>query len=377
MTCYHPNKVFIVGKKPSGKNNAIFCSATVQFIYANDQYSERWAKRMEECPASVRAGLKKYNEYLYVDDSNPQYPMFYCFDSVEVPCGQCIGCRIDKSKDWANRMSLEASYYDKNCFITLTYDDDNVPRSEYIDCDGGLSESYTLSKRHWQLFMKRLRRHNEILDPVSCEVVPESRIRFYCAGEYGTNTMRPHYHAIIFNYWPDDAELHHCDSRGFGYYYSETLAKLWPYGHHTITKVTWETCAYTARYVTKKLGGQMKGFYDTFNIQPEFSLMSLKPAIGRRFYDDNKDIIYDGIKPRIYLSTPQGGRSFNPPKYYNKLYEVDNPVHSQEIKDNLMKISDNVKKLKLSRTSLCYFDMLAVEEHNFKDKTKSLKRDAI
>jgi len=102
-------------------------------------------------------------------------------DPIELPCGQCIGCRISHSKQWAMRCVHEASLYDNNCFITLTYNPENLPP----DCG--------LIKSDFQKFMKRLRKS-----------YPSNKIRYYQCGEYGDKNNRPHYHALLFGFNFDD-----------------------------------------------------------------------------------------------------------------------------------------------------------------------------
>ena len=97
-------------------------------------------------------------------------------DPVQLPCGQCIGCRLEKSRQWAMRIAHESSLYDQNCFLTLTFSDEHLP------------QNLSVSKRDLQLFMKRLRKH-----------FAPRKIRFFQCGEYGELNMRPHYHSILFN----------------------------------------------------------------------------------------------------------------------------------------------------------------------------------
>ena len=98
---------------------------------------------------------------------------------IPVPCRTCLGCRIDYSREWANRMCLEMLCSGQACFITLTYNNSSLPLTKDL--------IPTLCKRDWQLFMKRLRK-----------AFPDRKLRFYMCGEYGSHTLRPHYHAIIF-----------------------------------------------------------------------------------------------------------------------------------------------------------------------------------
>lgn len=294
---------------------------------------------------------------------------------VEIPCGKCIGCRIEYSRQWANRMMLELEYHDSAYFVTLTYNDDHVPRALFSDLHTGEAfESLTLCKRDVQLFFKRLRK-----------AFPDDKIRFYLAGEYGSNTFRPHYHAIIFGLHLDDLQVFSKSKQGFCYYSSAKLQRCWsqvltgesysPNDHNIgfclVSEVTWETCAYVARYVTKKLTGPESSYYEYFNLTPPFTLMSRKPGIGRQWYDDHPDCFdYEYIN----LKTSSGGRKFRPPKYYQKLYEVDEPDAAADMKETRRQMAEAQKQLKLAQTDLSYLEMLAVEEQQFHDRTKILMR---
>ena len=127
----------------------------------------------------------------YVEWHNHRYPRSAL---VPLPCGQCIGCRIDYSRQWANRCLLELKYHDSAWFCTFTYDDDHVPRTYYPDPETGEAiPALTLQKRDFQLLMKRIRKKFE-----------NDKIRFFMSGEYGSQTFRPHYHAILFGLHLDD-----------------------------------------------------------------------------------------------------------------------------------------------------------------------------
>ena len=95
---------------------------------------------------------------------------------IDLPCGQCIGCRLERSRQWAMRCFHEASLHDRNCFITLTYNDKFLPKDR------------SLYYPHFQKFMKRLRKKFG------------DGIKFYMCGEYGDQFGRPHFHACIFNH---------------------------------------------------------------------------------------------------------------------------------------------------------------------------------
>lgn len=289
---------------------------------------------------------------------------------VQLPCGQCVGCRMQKSREWANRCMMELQYHESSYFVTLTYDNDHVPRSYVTDDDTGEAiEHLTLCKRDFQLFMKRLRKR-----------FFEQRIRFYMAGEYGTETFRPHYHAILFGLALDDLVIYKKSPLGFSYYNSESLASCWcdsagaPIGHVVIADVTWESCAYTARYIMKKQTGENAHIYSDLNIEPEFTLMSRKPGIARDFYDNHPNI-YD--TDYIHLSTEKKGLKFRPPRYFDKLYELDNPDALEAVKDARKKIAVAQEKQKLERTTVFAEELKAIEERAFENRIKSLRRNLV
>lgn len=208
--------------------------------------------------------------------------------SLLLSCGQCIGCRLERSRQWAVRCMHEASLYDKNSYITLTYAD------EHLRVGG------SLVYRDFQLFMKRLRKR----------CVPE-KLSFYMAGEYGEvckmcgrvrekcqcvayvrGLGRSHFHACVFNCGFDDMVYFKMSPGGGKLYRSKVLEALWPYGYSTIGAVTFESAAYVARYCMKKVtGADAAGYYtdvdgltgEIFERVPEFNRMSLKPGIGRNW----------------------------------------------------------------------------------------------
>ena len=167
------------------------------------------------------------------------------FSEFKVPCGQCIGCRLAKSREWAARCVVEAKSHKTNMFLTLTYDDAHFP------------EDGSLHYEHFQLFMKRMRKY--FMSRFG------QTLRFFMCGEYGDKLGRPHFHAIIFGVTFVDKKLWSI-RRGNNLYRSATLEKLWPFGFSSIGAVNFETAAYVARYVTKKITG----------IEAEFSGMKLE-----------------------------------------------------------------------------------------------------
>lgn len=284
---------------------------------------------------------------------------------LQLPCGQCIGCRLDYSRDWANRCMLELPYHDTAWFVTLTYDDQYLPKSFAADQKTGevLAPVATLQARHMQLFLKLLRRH-----------FPSDHIRFFGCGEYGTQSLRPHYHLIIFGLHLQDLVLYKRSVLGYNYFNSESLSRCWidgdtgqSRGYAVVGAVSWDTCAYVARYMLKKQKGASADVYKQLNIEPEFCRMSRKPGIGYQYYRDHPECMrFD----RINICTPSGGRSFTHPHYLRRLYEIDDPVGAENLSKRRREAAENQILHKLSLTDNDYYDILRIEEEK---KTSSLK----
>jgi hypothetical protein len=182
---------------------------------------------------------------------------------LTIPCGQCVGCRLEHSRQWAVRCYHEASLHDDNCFITLTYNDDHIPLNG------------SLKLEDFQLFMKRLRK----------KYAPK-KIRFFHCGEYGDQSFRPHYHALLFGHDFSDKK-HYQTSNGHRLYKSDSLDDLWSHpvtknfmGDCLIGNLTFDSAAYCARYIMKKVTGEKShDYYD--GLQPEYATMSRRPGISR------------------------------------------------------------------------------------------------
>lgn len=220
----------------------------------------------------------------------------------EVPCGQCIGCKLERSRMWAVRCVNEASMHADNCSLTLTYAPENLP-------DGG-----TLVKADAQKFIKRLRKR----------IAPQ-KISYYLCGEYGDDLGRPHYHVLLFGYDFADKRLHKRSKSGHNLFSSELLDSIWGLGSCLIGDLTFDSAAYAARYVTKKLTGDLAEAHYAGRL-PEFSLMSTKPAIGARWFHKHSAQIYR--RDRIVVN----GVEQLPPRYYDKLLRRTRPEKFESVK---------------------------------------------
>lgn len=212
---------------------------------------------------------------------------------VTVPCGGCIGCRLDQAKMWSIRCMHEAALYPASSFITLTYNDDNIP------------EDWSLDHTHFQKFMKRLRKKTG------------GGIRFFMCGEYGEDLGRPHFHALLFNCWFADRKLFKIKN-GFPIYTSGELEKLWPFGFCTVGDVTVGTAGYVARYVTKKITGDMAEAHYKGR-KPEYCRASNRPGIGSAWLASfGKDVYPDDF---VVIE----GRKYKVPRFYDKKYADSDP----------------------------------------------------
>lgn len=242
---------------------------------------------------------------------------------VEIPCGQCSHCRLNKAAEWADRICLEAQSYKDNYFVTLTYDDDNLVYG--IDPQTGeVSSNATVFKSHVSSFMKDLRSYFSYH-------FAHVGVRFYAAAEYGSLSYRPHYHLILFNCPISDLKPFFKNQLGDWIYQSDTISKIWKKGNCTVGALTWESAAYTARYTLKKKTGKEKDLYRILGVNPEFSLMSNRPGIGRRYLDKNMMKVYNDDK--IYLSTARGGKILRPSRYYDRIFDQVSPTKMAEVKE--------------------------------------------
>lgn len=232
---------------------------------------------------------------------------------VEFACGQCVRCRIERSKQWAVRCVHEAQMFgDENSFITLTYDDAHKP------ADGSLQLS------HFQNFMKRLR--------LCVGMGFQSPVRFFHCGEYGDKFKRPHYHACIFGWSFSDRELWSLRD-GVRLYRSGFLEALWtddkgePLGFSTVGDVNVQSAAYVARYVLKKITGENSEEHYTVmdsqgnftKLKPEYVTMSRRPGLGSAWLAKYKDDVYP--IDNVILQ----GKRFNVPKFYDGIFEHEYP----------------------------------------------------
>lgn len=258
-----------------------------------------------------------------------------------IPCGQCISCRLNKSREWANRLMLEAKEYENNYFITLTYSDEYCPIKRTLNTETGeVITGLTLKKEDLIKFNHDLRQYWK-------RKYNHDGIRYYECGEYGENSLRPHYHGIIFNLpYLEDLKLYKTTEMNQTLYTSETLSHIWDKGYVIIGAVTWESASYVARYVLKKkFGKDADQYYEALGKIPEFTTMSRMPGIGYNYYEANKEKIYK--TDEIFIKTAKGVVKTTPPVYFDRLLEKESEEKYKKIKrQRSYKNTINTKNLK-------------------------------
>jgi len=347
MSCYHPLKAFDTGyvNPETGKPIYKICSQEIEFIYKPRSLGVAYSQRLKD----VWSDLKIYK-------------------SIDIPCQKCIGCRLDYSRQWANRCVLEAKQWEHNAFLTLTYDDEHIPHSTRIDKETGeVLPVQTLKPSDLTKFLKDLRRYYEYH-------FNHTNIRFYACGEYGTTTQRPHFHVIAFNLPIPDKKFLCTTNAGSKIYLSEIISKIWNKGIISVGEVTWDSCAYTARYVMKKIKGkEAKEIYADLGLEPEFTRMSRNPGIARDYYEEHKSDIYE--YDEIIIPKKDKVVTIKPAKYYDKLFDIEDPELMAKIKEQRRKTAENAMEQELSKTSLSKTEYLEVKERDKLYQIKALTRN--
>ena len=291
-----------------------------------------------------------------------------------IPCGKCIGCRLDYSKEWANRAYLESTLYpDANWFVTLTYEDPFLTiKDEFTDKNGF---TWTIeNNERATLVPEELHRFLNTFRQIMLREYGVKGIRFMACGEYGEQNLRPHYHIILLNCpIPEETFYNPRIKRGFFYYQNKIIERAWTKGISNISEASWNCISYTARYITKKVNGNAEAdIYYANGIIQEFFRMSRDPGIGKPYYDLHKDEIYKD--DRIMISNLSGVHYEKPPKYFDDLFKEEYPERWKEIQQKREREGRNAQRNATSETSLFRRDQLKIEERSKEEQTKALIR---
>lgn len=254
--------------------------------------------------------------------------------SFVLPCGRCIGCRMEKARQWGLRCLHEKKMWRHNQYVTLTYNVENMP-------PGG-----SVCLRDVQLFMKRLRKAKSgkgqfWRDPVSGKW--HDPVRFFLGAEYGEENRRPHYHALLFNCDFPDKKFWSYNKRGEPLYTSLELTNIWGMGHCSLGEVTFDSAVYCAKYALKKINitensseeakAEFERRYvvydengEVFERSTEFAVMSRRPGIGAGYYEKY------GSEVLAHDSVVVSGRAVRPPRFYDVRSEARDPERFAVVK---------------------------------------------
>jgi len=249
-----------------------------------------------------------------------------------VPCGKCIACKVQRSKEWAIRILHESSTQEDSVFITLTYNDENLPKNN------------SLSKTELQLFWKRLRR----------EVEPK-KIKYFACGEYGEKTYRPHYHAIVFGLGSKDLQIWKPTEKIQS---SKILNKCWAKGNNVVGTVTYQSARYVSDYVMKAYNGLMaveeyRGREVPFCVQSK--------GIGKDYVIENAEYFKQTLGCTI------GGKNVGLPRYYKKTLAIDSNVLMELSKQKEQEVNAILLK-RAARSKKCVESQFTIEKRKSLDQ---------
>lgn len=282
---------------------------------------------------------------------------------IYIPCGKCLACRISKANDWATRCYLEAKQWKYNCFVTLSYNNENLPYFK------------SLNRRDLQLFMKKLRKNHKGFEPRMWKGKVEYPIRFFACGEYGDKTLRPHYHLGIFNWQPQDLVLHKLNKLQQPLYRSKTIENLWGKGFIIVGPLTMESSAYIARYTQKKIYQKHDQIIKDLGRDKEFIVTSRRGGLGFNILNDEEE--FKKMRNNFGILLKQNGqvKLKNIPEAirikWRLLDDLDYICHAEN-RRKTMKIEQDKINNKISQHDIQRFDT----EAKMKEETlKKLRRE--
>ena len=369
MPCFHPKKGFVVGITESGKPKYKITPWTTEYV-ARD-ITGAW--RCYEKDTEVHP-----NFTVFVGD---EFRSDLVRSFIPIPCGNCLGCRLDYAKQWSCRLQHEFQMHDPSeCwFLTLTYNDEALAET-FLPSDppidrlalgaDHLGEACwfpNLYPRDMTLFWKRLRKH-----------LHGKKIMYYQAGEYGERRGRCHWHAIVFGVPLDSKQLHYNGVSELGdvTYRSDELEKLWhssldsnmPLGNVIVGSVTAASCGYVARYTLKKAREMWETDF-TKRVRP-LVRMSTNPPIGKSYIENHPEIFEVS---QFYI--PNGRKPFlcNHPRYYMKYLESVDPERFRQLKDERC-LAGRISYENIVQDGRDYLSILKSKELDFQARCVKMKR---
>lgn len=244
----------------------------------------------------------------------------------ELPCGVCIDCRVRRTQEWAIRAYHESQMHERIIWVNPTFADNPI----------------TLSRKPYQIFFRSLRDAGH-------------RFQYFGCGEYGEKLSRPHAHIFLFGVDFDDAYAW-TNNKGKILYRSPTLEKHWPHGHILFARgLDASAASYTAGYTSKKIGGKKAAEIDPdtglkhyekldprtgeiIELMPEFVMCSLKPAIGKRWFEKNYEEIYHTD------SVVMNGREYPIPRKYDEWLKAKDPEMYEAVAEKRLKYLKSIPR---------------------------------
>lgn len=272
-------------------------------------------------------------------------------NQLMIPCKKCIGCKIDHAKEWATRAQLEAKEHEYNYFLTLTYNENNLPKNKE-----GISN---IELKDWKRFINSLRKNHERKG--------HTGIKYLTSAEYGSRRGRPHFHACIFNMPIYDLKKSNISKKSKKQLYqSKEINKIWGKGIVEIGIVTYESAGYTASYTFKKLN---KTNYKELKINPEKLLMS--KGIGLKNY--NKEIEKIKVNDNMPIKTKNGTKIIRAPKYFDRQLEKTDPETLKALKEIRTKMAIKRTEAKLEANKLTWTENNGLKQREIWNKLKNKK----
>lgn len=268
-----------------------------------------------------------------------------------IPCQKCQGCRVDYASEFSTRAYLESLQHKESCFITLTYNNENIPKNR------------SLNKKDFQDFFKRLRKNTG------------KKIRYMLCGEYGPKTLRCHGHMLCWGYRPKDLKFYKKNHVGDFLFTSEELNKIWGKGYTIIGNITYESAAYVARYVYKKSYGIDKDFYKKHGREPEFILTSRRPGLATNAFTNKK--IWEKIKRNmgVLIPTKDGVKLKKIPTFLREKWKnFEDRKEYFKLFDKRARELLNDTRARMEKTDLNYFKYLKMTYNLARERFKRLDK---
>lgn len=256
---------------------------------------------------------------------------------LEVPCGQCMPCRIARREEWSLRLMHESLFWDSCLFITLTYDQEHLPKN------GSLVPN-DLTK-----FFKRLRKR-----------IGDRKIKYFACGDYGGKFDRPHYHILLFGLdylsMDDRQIIKDC----------WTLCDWDMLGKSPFGDVTPQSIRYVCKYIEDKVIGKESIYaYDKNDILPTYAVMS--KGIGRSYAQENYEKIFKELQCDV------NGRTYPVPRYYRKILELPKDDLLDYGKDRESKQVESITGVRITRDE-AYMSLMPDEVVKIEEEFKRSNR---